>query len=686
MTIDEKRALKVFLCHASGDKPQVRTLYKRLVEEGVDAWLDQEKLLPGQDWRVEIPRAVQDADVVVVCLSNKSITKEGYIQKEIKFALDNAEEKPDGTIFLIPARLEDCTVPETLSRWQWVDLFEGNGYLKLLLSLKLRANKVGAVIIPTLGYRDDDVETNHRLDQYYTEGLAAFYTEDWDKACQRFQLILRERPNDKNATEKLEEADRQREFSRLYIQSMDAYRTEDWLTAIKFLEELLKKSPDYKDSMQLHKNAKKQNHLKELHIEAEKLYAAQKWEAVLKVFEQIIAIEPNNFDPKGLLPSAQKEAMELKRLSNLNDLYSKAVREVDMGKWYEARELLELVRKAQTDYLETERLFKKIEAEISKLEDINKQNNLISTLYEQAHGLIRSNNWRKALEKIKEIQSLDIHFEDKDGIAEKAEAALQREEQEEQKQNLLAAIYADAVRLMKEGKYLESLEKLGDVRAIDPNYPDRQRVQIAARKKIAEAEAHSNGKSRGLLWAVITVFIIIIAVVFVRGINIPSTTATPSSPPTTSPTTYLTSTPFVSHFWGFDTEIENWSGDTNNITYPLALNGYLTFETKRGNAYINSPASLNIPAEQTPLITLRMKISKGSSGSIYFITKTDNEWNEKKRVFFFIKDYDAFQTYNITMPSISNWQGVVTQLRLVPVDGDFTSVKVEIDYISVHDP
>ncbi|MEW6401598.1 MAG: toll/interleukin-1 receptor domain-containing protein [Chloroflexota bacterium] len=88
MTNDSTHPLKVFLCHASGDKPPVRDLYKRLVAEGVDAWLDQEKLLPGQDWRREIPRAVREADVVVVCLSKNSITKEGYVQKEIKFALD----------------------------------------------------------------------------------------------------------------------------------------------------------------------------------------------------------------------------------------------------------------------------------------------------------------------------------------------------------------------------------------------------------------------------------------------------------------------------------------------------------------------------------------------------------------------------------------------------------------------
>jgi len=136
MANEKKRPLKVFLCHASGDKPPVRDLYKRLKSEGVDAWLDQERLLPGQDWRLEIPKAVQEADVVVICLSKKSITKEGYVQKEIKFALDIAEEKPEGTIFLIPARLEKCDLPEPLGRWQCVDLFEANGYKKLIRVLK----------------------------------------------------------------------------------------------------------------------------------------------------------------------------------------------------------------------------------------------------------------------------------------------------------------------------------------------------------------------------------------------------------------------------------------------------------------------------------------------------------------------------------------------------------------------
>ena len=52
------RKLRVFICHALQDKPIVRELYQRLLAEGwIDPWLDEEKLLPGQDWDLEIEKA-----------------------------------------------------------------------------------------------------------------------------------------------------------------------------------------------------------------------------------------------------------------------------------------------------------------------------------------------------------------------------------------------------------------------------------------------------------------------------------------------------------------------------------------------------------------------------------------------------------------------------------------------------
>lgn len=131
--------LRVFLCHSSSDKTFVRELHSRLCSKNIDPWLDEVKLLPGQDWDYEIQKAVRAADAVVVCLSRSSITKAGYVQKEIRIALDAADMQPENTIFIIPIRLDDCDVPERLRKWQWVNYFEENGYEKLVAALRVRA-------------------------------------------------------------------------------------------------------------------------------------------------------------------------------------------------------------------------------------------------------------------------------------------------------------------------------------------------------------------------------------------------------------------------------------------------------------------------------------------------------------------------------------------------------------------
>lgn len=122
----------IFLCHSSGDKESVRRLYTRLRRNGIRPWLDEVDLRPGQDWQVEVERAIRESVAVVVCLSQSSIDKTGFVQKEIKFALDAAEERPEGAIFVIPTRIEKCNVPERLKHLQWIDLFKRGGYDRLI--------------------------------------------------------------------------------------------------------------------------------------------------------------------------------------------------------------------------------------------------------------------------------------------------------------------------------------------------------------------------------------------------------------------------------------------------------------------------------------------------------------------------------------------------------------------------
>lgn len=136
------RKLKVFLCHASQDKPVVRELYKHLAAESwIEPWLDEENLLPGMNWDTEIKRVIRGSDVIIICMSKLSVEKEGYLNKEIRRVLDISDEKLEGAIYIIPLRLDDCNPSfERLKQIHYADYFTPNAHERLLKSLRLRAD------------------------------------------------------------------------------------------------------------------------------------------------------------------------------------------------------------------------------------------------------------------------------------------------------------------------------------------------------------------------------------------------------------------------------------------------------------------------------------------------------------------------------------------------------------------
>jgi CheY-like chemotaxis protein len=131
-----KSHLHIFLCHASDDKPTVRELHRRFGAEGFLPWLDEENLLPGEDWRGVIRRQIRASDAVVVCLSSRSTTKTGYVQNEIAFALDILAEQPEGAIFLIPLLLERCEIPDCLAHLHVAQLPLEEGFARVCRSLQ----------------------------------------------------------------------------------------------------------------------------------------------------------------------------------------------------------------------------------------------------------------------------------------------------------------------------------------------------------------------------------------------------------------------------------------------------------------------------------------------------------------------------------------------------------------------
>src|SRR5579883_402582 len=101
------RKLRVFLCHASEDKPVVRDIYQEFVNYNMEPWLDEKNLLPGEHWEQLIPDVIRKCDIILLCLSRTFLVKEGYGHYEVHVILEAAKRKPRDTIYLIPFRLDD---------------------------------------------------------------------------------------------------------------------------------------------------------------------------------------------------------------------------------------------------------------------------------------------------------------------------------------------------------------------------------------------------------------------------------------------------------------------------------------------------------------------------------------------------------------------------------------------------
>jgi hypothetical protein len=126
----------IFLSYAKEDSTRVSGFYETLKQSGYTPWMDVHDILPGQDWKFEIQNAISACDAAVVFLSTRSVSKTGYVQAELAEFLEQKRLRPEGAIFLIPARLEVSDLPTSLSSLQYVNLYESDGWSRITEALK----------------------------------------------------------------------------------------------------------------------------------------------------------------------------------------------------------------------------------------------------------------------------------------------------------------------------------------------------------------------------------------------------------------------------------------------------------------------------------------------------------------------------------------------------------------------
>ena len=191
----KKSEIQIFLAHASEDKPAVLALHERLKQAGYKPWLDKKDLIPGQNWRSVIPKAIADSQLFIACLSQRSIAKQGFVQREFKMALNQYADRPPNSIYLIPLRLDECEIPDlrqeeyglNLRDLHWLDYWEEDGFEQLeraityQFKLEPEEPKQPVIVTPPLSVfnfeivgvnaKGEEIKKESKQSQYFSEDL-----------------------------------------------------------------------------------------------------------------------------------------------------------------------------------------------------------------------------------------------------------------------------------------------------------------------------------------------------------------------------------------------------------------------------------------------------------------------------------------------------------------------------------
>jgi SIR2-like domain/TIR domain len=128
----------VFISYAREDSAEALRLYRDLKKARAEPWIDEEGIRPGENWELALNMAIKNNRYFIPLLSSRSVDKIGYVNKELRSALDILDNYPEKSIFMIPVRLDNCEIPfEKLKKIQKADLFPDwdDGVKRILKSM-----------------------------------------------------------------------------------------------------------------------------------------------------------------------------------------------------------------------------------------------------------------------------------------------------------------------------------------------------------------------------------------------------------------------------------------------------------------------------------------------------------------------------------------------------------------------
>jgi hypothetical protein len=131
----EKDRRIAFLSHSSADKPFIRQLAADLTANGIDVWLDEQRIRVGDSIPDKLAQGLAGSDYFLIAMSGHSIDS-AWVQKELNNALVNEVQRRK--VHILPLKLDDTPMPQIIGDKKYADFSKSYklGLADLLTAMK----------------------------------------------------------------------------------------------------------------------------------------------------------------------------------------------------------------------------------------------------------------------------------------------------------------------------------------------------------------------------------------------------------------------------------------------------------------------------------------------------------------------------------------------------------------------
>lgn len=114
-TNKKSKGYRVFISYSSEDSSIARSVAKNCEKLGLHAWLDEENIMPGMNWRDEIEAAIKSSEVAIVIISKNSISP-NHANKDWSLICEEKWQRPD--IKIVSLKIEKIKTPPFLCKYK----------------------------------------------------------------------------------------------------------------------------------------------------------------------------------------------------------------------------------------------------------------------------------------------------------------------------------------------------------------------------------------------------------------------------------------------------------------------------------------------------------------------------------------------------------------------------------------